>query len=446
MQKQKKEVLMGGMELCDRVPADLRRPSQTSRINIRLEGGLNLSDDILRRPLLVMGEMGSGKSIMIREICRQIDAQRRPEDLLVIFCAKPELLEALYREGDVVISFDARDPACIPNIFRELGGSEVPSDRAVIVLREFISTIMAPFYRTTKEAFFLDAASDLLENLILTLRERAITEGTWEHLSNKYLLDTLDELGLYIDAGDGERRMAWELLVEQSPLLRHCGVYIGNTAYGASELCQSVLSQLTAVVKRTFVGAFAGEGTFSTVDAMKGGRIFLLCDHAESASTSAPLISTVLNRVLQLSLAHNREKEQRRTYVVLDEMAMLEKLNLMEAASYGRSAGCRLILCLQTTTLLKRKYTAAEAEQLLSLCPNILCFHTTCPADRDHISRRSGSHYVSVNDPCGSRLQISREPVINDEDYSLIARPGDAFCLVGSYEPFILHGHKEDFR
>ena len=445
MFEMEKEVFHDGIALHNEIPKELRRPSD-SRICLKLGEQFYLTDDVLCRPTIFCGEMGSGKSQKIIDICRQIDRQRRPDDALIVFCAKPELLDALYQPGDAVLAFDSEDPSCVHNIFREIGGANVTMQQARTVLKEILQTIAAPFYRHTTESFFIDASMDMLENLVLFMREDAIANGTWNQLSNAYLLECLDNLCQKIDAENGSRKMAWEILVNDSPLLRHCSVYLGNTE-NPSELCLSVLSQLRTIVHRTFVGAFAGKGTFSTVDAIrKGGRIFLLSDYATSATSTAPLITTILNRFLQLSIAQEREANQLRAYFVFDEMAQLEKLRLLEPFSYGRSAGCRVFMSLQSLKLLEKTYSPSEATQILGLTPNIMCFYTTCPDSRAYLSKRCGVHYVPLYDSDGKMLQVIQEPVISDVDYAKISNTGDAFMLVGHYEPFIYHGFDPNYR
>lgn len=440
-----KEVLHGGIALHNEIPETLRSPSD-SRICLKFGDQLYLTDDVLCKPTILCGEMGSGKSRQGIEITRQIDAQRRPDDALIVFCAKRELLDALYQPGDVVLAFDSEKPSCVHNIFREIGGADATAQQARTVLKEILQTIAIPFYRHTSESFFIDASMDMLENLILTMRQDAIENDAWNQLTNAYLLKYMDELCQYIEIEDGSRRMEWEILVNDSPLLKHCSVYLGNTET-PSELCLSVLSQLRTIVHRTFVGAFAGEGTFSTVEAMrKGGRIFLLSDYATSATSTAPLITTILNRFLQLSISQERDANKQRTYFVIDEMAMLEKLRLTEPFSYGRSAGCRILMTLQSLKLLEKSYSPSEAAQILGLTPNIMCFYTTCPDTRAYLSKRSGSHYVPLYDSYGKMLQVIQEPVISDADYAKISNPGDAFMLVGHYEPFVYHGFNPNYR
>lgn len=435
-----KEVLQGGIVLHNEVPEELRRPAN-SRLVVNLGGKCYLSDNILCKPTILTGEMGSGKSRALIEICKQIDAQRRPDDAMIVFCAKKELLHELYQPGDVVLAFDSTNPACIHNIFREIGGPDTGLEQARTVLREILQTIAEPFYQATAESFFIDASMDMLEHLILALREDAVANGTWEELTNASLLRWLDDLVQYTEDEDGGRKMGWEILVNEVDLLKHCSVYIGNTSV-PSELCLSVLSQLRTIVHRTFVGAFAGEGTFSTEEAMrKGGRIFLVSEYAVSATSTAPLITTMLNRMLQLSIAQYREDRKMRTYFLLDEMAQLQKLRLQEPYSYGRAAGCRVIMVMQSLKLLEKRYSPSEAAQILGLTPNIICFYTTCPDTRAYLAKRSGTHHVPLYDACGRMLQVISEPVISDADYRKICRPGNAFMLVGHCEPFVYYGH-----
>lgn len=93
---------------------------------INLKNGLVLDDRMLEAPTLLLGSVGSGKSVLLEQIMEPIlqNAEKQNENV-IIFCAKKELLK-YKRPTDPVIAVDATAPNACWNIFRELKASSNP--------------------------------------------------------------------------------------------------------------------------------------------------------------------------------------------------------------------------------------------------------------------------------------------------------------------------------
>ena len=431
-----KEILSGPF-LHNDVPLELSRP-KNSRVCINLGDKLFITDSILNKPLALVGQMGSGKSVVLMDMAQQISDQLQPGDTMVIFACKDEIARALRQPGDILISYTSEDPNSVYNLFSELQNSEDPE----MTLREITNTLFGEFRKNTKEPFFVDAAVDLFSGLVLYLLDRAGKEGWVEQLDNAFLLKTLEKLTQYRETEDGLYRMEWELLItDPESQMQHCAVYLGDTS-NPTPLALSVLSQLRAMVSKVFVGSFAKErGTFNTTDMLsQGGRLFLMCDYAVSGVSSIPVITSILNAMLRKCLSSDRERNGHRCYFLLDEFSLLNHLDISAALGYGRASGFRLVYALQTLKQLERNYTPSEAEQLLALTPNHIVFQNRCHFTRDFYAKHYGSNRVPLYDQSGRRIDVFEEPVIGEYEFKKITKPGDCIMAFNGYDPFLYHG------
>lgn len=99
------------------------------------------------------------------------------------------------------------------------------------------------------------------------------------------------------------------------------------------------------------------------LDDPKGGNLFLTWNQAQ-ATALKPLISAWVDVLAAAS-------DDRNVWLILDELASLEKLPSLEAAlTRGRKAGLRVVVGLQSTSQLDAIYGHDEAHTLRS------CFRT----------------------------------------------------------------------
>ena len=131
------------------------------------------------------------------------------------------------------------------------------------------------------------------------------------------------------------------------------------------------------------------------LDNPKGGNLFLTWNEAQ-ATALKPLISAWVD-VLCTSILSLPPSDDRRVWMVIDELASMEKLPSLEAAlTKGRKAGLRVVAGLQSTAQLDLIYGREEAIILRS------CFRTlaalggamTDPITCEDISKGLGEHEV----------------------------------------------------
>ena len=96
---------------------------------IRLADGFTIDDSVLEKPTLLIGQVSSGKSYLLRNaIMPQIFSNMRAQDAAVIFAAKREMIDGFYHpeNEDILLEYNACKPECIWNIFAEMEASNDP--------------------------------------------------------------------------------------------------------------------------------------------------------------------------------------------------------------------------------------------------------------------------------------------------------------------------------
>lgn len=403
---------------------------------VHLQDGLVLDERVLECPTLLLGSVGSGKSVLLSEIMTPIMKEAEScGDNVIIFCAKDEHLTRFRRPQDPVISVDTADPKSCWNIFRELKASRNPS----LAARD-IAKSLTKDQRSDLQPFFENAANDFLYNSIMCMHDEAVCKGI--EYTNAHLVDFIN--GTTIQGG-GDRPSWGELAKLRPKYFGHVTDYLGDNlgeGYG-------IISELRTLIHSCMWGSFCSDkGQFSAIETLKtsGHRIFLYYDYANASEASIKIFRTILNLLLKHSV--DRRSDGRRTWFFIDEASLLPATVLADAMSLGRGNGFRLCLCLQSAQLMTRHYKEDEAKALLALFPNVICLKVQDSLSRKVFSDRYGEALCSYSftGPGQKLVQHSEHrPVVADYDFSAILKnKGDALCSFPnlSESPFIYHGYR----
>ena len=403
---------------------------------VHLEDGLTLADNVFESPMLLVGPVGSGKSLLLERIMNPILKYSEVEnENVIIFCAKKDFLK-YRRPQDPIVSLDTTAPNACWNIFRELHASYNPE----LTARD-IAKSLTKDQRSELQPFFENAANDFLFSSIMAMYEDE--QKTGNSYTNWHLYDFLDRTSIKRDA-----ELSWyDLAIIRPKWFRHLTDYVGDDlgqGYG-------IISEIRTLLHECFWGSFCSDkGEFSAIESLKTGgkRIFLYYDYANSSEASIKIFSTILNLLLKHSINH---ENNRRTWFFLDEASLLPATCIADVMSLGRAAGFRLFLCLQSAQLMTRHYKEDEAKTILSLFPNIICLKVQDSLSRSILADRYGENLCSYsfNAPIQKVIQhVQHRPVVADYDFSLIQKKGDAICSIPniSNSPFFYHGYRKEFE
>lgn len=406
---------------------------------VQLASGFIIDDSILEKPTLMIGQVSSGKSFLLRNtIIPQIISSLSAEDAVVIFATKREMIDGLYNSenGDILLEYNASKPECIWNIFEEMAVSNNPEKTLVE-----LSDVMFSKNKNAVQPFFTNASKDMFKSLTMYLAE-SYEQQTGKKPTNSTLIGFFDTITLKDEVVNGKVRKGLLTLIREVPKLHHLTDYIGT---GDTAQALGVLGELRSVLKETFQGgAFVKPGTFSVRKALKEGKkIFLYFNYAESTESSIVLFDMILDQMVKMSLVENNQK----VWFFLDEFSLLGHLQYLQSAlAYGRGNGFRLIAAIQSVQLMERNYSESESRCMLGLFPNVFCFFTSDYKSRQLISDRYGSNLVSVIGYGTSKPELRERNVIQDSDFYKIAMPGDCIVSLAGYLPFFFHNHKDNVR
>jgi hypothetical protein len=284
--------------------------------------------------LLVMGDSGTGKSMLIRQLLRQIDA--RGETAIVYDPAREYTPEFYTPErGDVILNpLDARCPYWSP-------ADEVRQDAEALT----VATSLFPD-RPHENQFFTEGPRRIFAHL-LTLRL------------------TLDELRSCLHNKDElDRRVrgtAYEAMIDRQAPQQRSGM-IASLNMVADALQLLPLEQQTA--SRWSTAAWAHK---------RQGWLFLTST-PDTRQPLIPLMSLWLD-LLVLRLMH-QGRHPRPTWFVLDELASLQRLpQLHTAITESRKSGNPVVLGFQGRSQLETRY-GHDAETILSQPATKIFFRT----------------------------------------------------------------------
>lgn len=402
---------------------------------VHLPNGLSLDDRIFEAPTLLLGPVGSGKSVLLEQIMEPIlQHSEAQNENVIIFCAKNDFLK-YRRSKDPVIAVDSTEPNACWNIFAELRASQNPE----LTARDIAKSLTKP-QKSELQPFFENAASDILFSVLMAMYDEEKKAG--EVYTNWHLCDFLNRISLNRDA-----ELSWyDLAASRPKRFAHILDYLGDglaQGYG-------VISEIRTLIQDSFWGSFCSDhGEFSAIQSLKTGgkRIFLYYDYANASEASIGIFRTILNLLLKHSID---QQNKRRTWFFLDEASLLPTTCIADAMSLGRAAGFRLFMTLQSAQLMARNYTENDAKTLLSLFPNIICLKVQDSLSRSVLADRYGECLCSYsfNAPMQKIVQhVEHRKVVSDYDFSAIGK-GEAICSILnlSNSPFFYHGYRKELE
>ena len=307
--------------------------------------------------LLVSGSTGSGKSVLIRELA--YTALLRG-DRMIIADPDGDMLAKFWKEGDVILNpYDSRTEGW--SFFNEIRNdydfkryalSIVP--RGVSNEAEEWASYARLLLRETARKLFLVGKPSMRELFRLT------TIASPDEL--KQFLTGTDAESLFVGA---EKALASARFVLSDKLPEHINMPEGNFSLR------------------------------NWLDRSDGGNLYITW-REDMAETLKPLISAWVD-VLCTSVLSLPDDENRRLWMVLDELASLEKLASLESAlTKGRKKGLRVVAGLQSTAQLDNVYREKEAQTLRSCFRSLVVLGgaKTDPKTCEDMSMSLGEHEV----------------------------------------------------
>ena len=236
-----------------------------------------------------------------------------------------------------------RDKSLKWNIFKEILADGWNGRDYMMNSSEICGTLFEERMKNTTNAFFPNAAKDLLSSVLVCLiREVSKDKSFVNNLYNS-------ELRALLDGCDSKMLQG---MLNSYPDMQSICSYIA----GSGGQSQGVMAELFSVVREVFIGVFAAKGGFSMRNFVRTrGRKVLYIEYDLSiGSVLTPVYRLLFDMALKEALG--RQNNQGNVYLICDEFKLLPHLqHIDDGVNFGRSLGVKIMAGLQSI------------EQLLSL-------------------------------------------------------------------------------
>jgi type IV secretory pathway TraG/TraD family ATPase VirD4 len=386
-----------------------------------------LAGDTLSQHLFFLGSSGTGKTTVLRQTAKQIIDGMTGDDVMLIFDPKGDYLD-LKRDLDVVIDNrlalkkEGEKPLAYWNLFREVDENMTP-EMIEMEINEIGLTLFSERMKQSREAFFPTAGKDLLVGLILAL----LRDKTKGHNN--------EQLSALLNSASAE--MVRKELAAHPDLAA-----INNYITGDHPQTHGVMSELQQVNRTLFQGNFKKEGELSIRQLVRerGKRVIFI----EYDLLYGHLLGPIYRLLFDLALKEALRQDGKRgnVYFLLDEYRLLPNSPLLEiAANFGRSAGVKLLLGLQSVSQLYATCDSpATAESLLSGLATNVIFRLNDAVSREFVSKRLGQNqkwrtYLPTVNNNGKQDNFLSGFAVEDWDI-LSLKKGEAIIALPEHEPF----------
>jgi len=283
---------------------------------------------------MIGGRTGTGKTVAIKEMLSSIIPRG---DRVIITDPNGDFLSHFWKKGDSILNpFDQRGKGW--SIFNELG--------SVYDHERYAKSVIPP--------------------------SRSTNDAEWHSYAQLLFAETTKKLF-------SEKRYNTQELAEWltlKPVEELAGFLSGTAAAGLFDPGAAKALASTRFIIANYIAPhqYLKAGTFSLKEWLKNetaGNLYITW-REDMADALRPLISTWLD-ILCTSILSLSPSEKRRIWIIIDELASLERLNSLEAAlTKGRKHGLRIVTGLQSTAQLDHLYGREKAIVLRSCFSNLL--------------------------------------------------------------------------
>jgi len=330
------------------------RENKAQQIDV---GGVPMPRKIENLHVLVNGATGSGKSVLLRALAW---SGLRRRDKFIFVDPNGDMLSKFYKEGDAILNpYDAR---------------------------------------TKGWTFFNEIRNDYdFERYALSIVPRGRSEEAeeWAGYARLLLRETARKLQL-MGKPSMRELFRWTTIAQPKELKQFLEGTVAESLFvGADKALASARFVLSDKLPQHLNMPPGDFSLRAWLDNPEGGNLYITW-REDMAEALKPLISAWVD-VLCTSILSLSENETRRLWMMIDELASLEKLASLEAAlTKGRKHGLRIVAGLQSSTQLDDIYGEKEAQTLRACFRSLVVLGgaKTDPKTCEDMSKSLGEHEV----------------------------------------------------
>lgn len=364
-------------------PTNIQNP--VVKLNGKYKGNtssFSIDEGILSKHSMLIGGTGCGKTTLFYHFISQLKRKMTKDDVMIIFDSKGDFYSKFCGPDDLVIGNSPQyyQKSQKWNLFKEILADGWEKERYVLNAQEICRSFFAERLKVTTNAFFPQAACDLLNSLICSYIRAADEDEPARNKSSitaEYFYN--DKLLEYINSHDSSE------LIET---LEHYDENRSVISYISEEgtQTQGVLSELYSVVRELFIGIFAEHGMFSIRDFVrkKGGRTLFIEYDLSIGSVLSPIYSLLFDLALKEALG--RQKSQGNVYLFCDEFKLLPRLkHIDDGVNFGRSLGVKIFAGLQSIEQLYELYQQEKGRNIAAGFSSIYAFRANDTSTRNFV-------------------------------------------------------------
>jgi len=340
--------------------AQCEEPGQ-SQIEV---AGLPMPSGVETLHLMINGATGSGKSALLRPL---VFSALRRGDRIVAVDPNGDLLSKFLRPGDKVLNpYDAR---------------------------------------TQGWSFFNEIREDYdWKRFALSMVPRGETAEAeeWNDFGRLLLRETARKLAT-MGSPSIQELFKWCTIADPKDLRKFLEGTVAESLFaGSSEASKALSSARFVLSNKLSEHVHMPAGRFSLrdwLDDPAGGNLFVTW-REDMKDAMKPLLSAWVD-VLCTSILSLPESRTRRVWLLIDELASLEKLpSLLDALTKGRKHGLRIVAGLQSTSQLADIYGEKSAQTIRASFRSLVVLGgaKTDPQTADDMSKSLGEHEVERDD------------------------------------------------
>ena len=345
-----------------------------------------VDDDVMSKHTMLIGGTGSGKTTLFYHFVSQIKRKMSTDDVMIIFDSKGDFYSKFY-DGttDLLIgnSKQYRGVSQHWNIYKEVSADGWEEKDFIINAQEICKSFFEERTKNTTNAFFPNAARDLLAAIIVAF----IREGKKDDSVKREFFYN-NKLKEFLDLSDSQ--MIIDLL-EDSLDANAVKSYIS----GDNAQSQGVISEMYSIAREILIGVFAERGAFSMRDFVrnKGNKTLFIEYDLSIGSMLTPVYRLMFDLALKEALGRN--KPQGNVYLVCDEFKLLPHLrHIDDGVNFGRSLGVKVFAGIQSIEQLYEIYGQSRGRNIAAGFSSVYAFRSNDAATRDYVSGIFGKNIV----------------------------------------------------
>ncbi|MDR2589600.1 MAG: type IV secretion system DNA-binding domain-containing protein [Oscillospiraceae bacterium] len=365
----------------------------TNNVQVKLLGThlnktstFSLDNDILSKHTMLIGGTGCGKTTLFYHFVSQIKKNMTNDDVMIIFDSKGDFYSKFYSNAtDHVIgnSKQYSNQSEYWNIYKEILADGLEERDFIINAQEICKSFFEERNKNTTNAFFPNAARDLLAAMIIAFIREGIKDSS---IKKEFFYN--NKLKEFLDLSDTEMIIG---LLTDSPDANAVLSYIS----GDNAQSQGVLSEMYSVVREILIGVFAEKGMFSMREFVrnKGNKTLFIEYDLSIGSMLTPVYRLMFDLALKEALGRN--KSQGNVYLICDEFKLLPHLkHIDDGVNFGRSLGVKIFAGIQSIEQLYEIYGQSRGRNISAGFSSIYAFRSNDTATRDYVSGIFGKNIV----------------------------------------------------